>query len=825
MKIKTLNLLSFGKFQNKTIQLDEGFNLILGPNEAGKSTIQHFIEGMFFGFYKPYRKKRAYDDNFARYKPRHSDKYYGSMIIEDDLGREIRIERDFLKTRDSVRIFDEVTGEEISQTYPYDNVTKQYMPLGYGGVNSVVYNNTVNFKQMSSKSDENLAKEVNNRLVDAASENSSDVSISGVLDYLKEKKEAIGTFGKTKSNYGMAVRQRDNLEGILKESEDTYRHVRYNQKKILDLENEITDLESVNEKRNFENRARKQRQIEKQRASIAETKKRIEKIKHENIDLKKQLDDLLSRYGSYDQEVYNRMRLLSDGLEANEKRVESLGKKMDELKREKAETDRRCAHLERNLQGLTKEQLEGDYNAYLSLSGRRPKKSKVLEKAKQNYTKTASKEKENQTKGKIRNQTINPWICAAAAVIGFIFAIFSFINPVQMGFGFQLVLSFIGLLLGFYSIAFLIIQGKFITNPSSEPEISSESLDYSFSSRWTSKEQIIEAYGQTKDEEYIALVKRLKTFFDRYDKLSRKSEHQHIHFESIKQERQTLSGELQKQKLELAELLSSVGVEKIDDYGEAASHLGEIEKLRAQISANKRLYNELSNKEYVPVDTRISDSEDDSLIVTNENNAKRDEAKLESLKLEVSRLEGENTSMMNGVGNPVAIKEQIERLNRQIESYETELRACDMAETFFVNYKRETHRGKAVDLNKRIGKILYTITGKYREVKVDEDLQIKILNPDDGELIGIDQLSGGTIDQIYFALRFGVRDIVDGNRSLPFILDDPFVQYDEQRKIAALKFLHQVSRKNQVILFSCSDDEKNILDKQMMDYTGIPLVM
>ena len=50
MKIKTLHLIAFGKFKQTTIELDDGFNLIYGPNEAGKSTIQAFIEGMFFGF-------------------------------------------------------------------------------------------------------------------------------------------------------------------------------------------------------------------------------------------------------------------------------------------------------------------------------------------------------------------------------------------------------------------------------------------------------------------------------------------------------------------------------------------------------------------------------------------------------------------------------------------------------------------------------------------------------------------------------------------------------------------------------------------------------
>lgn len=106
MKIKTLILTSFGKFKDRVIEVDDGFNLVYGENEAGKSTVQHFIEGMLFGFYKPYRKKRTYSEDFERFKPWGSDTYCGAMVMEQDDGREIRIERDFLKKQDGVKIYD-----------------------------------------------------------------------------------------------------------------------------------------------------------------------------------------------------------------------------------------------------------------------------------------------------------------------------------------------------------------------------------------------------------------------------------------------------------------------------------------------------------------------------------------------------------------------------------------------------------------------------------------------------------------------------------------------------------------------------------------------
>ncbi len=58
MILKELRLISFGKFQNKTICLEEGLNIIYGENESGKTTIHNFIDGMFYGFFKTLCKNK-----------------------------------------------------------------------------------------------------------------------------------------------------------------------------------------------------------------------------------------------------------------------------------------------------------------------------------------------------------------------------------------------------------------------------------------------------------------------------------------------------------------------------------------------------------------------------------------------------------------------------------------------------------------------------------------------------------------------------------------------------------------------------------------------
>lgn len=51
MRIEYLHLDGFGTLADVDFAFEPGFNLILGPNEAGKSTLQQAILAMLYGFY------------------------------------------------------------------------------------------------------------------------------------------------------------------------------------------------------------------------------------------------------------------------------------------------------------------------------------------------------------------------------------------------------------------------------------------------------------------------------------------------------------------------------------------------------------------------------------------------------------------------------------------------------------------------------------------------------------------------------------------------------------------------------------------------------
>ena len=75
-----------------------------------------------------------------------------------------------------------------------------------------------------------------------------------------------------------------------------------------------------------------------------------------------------------------------------------------------------------------------------------------------------------------------------------------------------------------------------------------------------------------------------------------------------------------------------------------------------------------------------------------------------------------------------------------------------------------------------------------------------MLNTPD-KLLTLEQVSYGTMQQVYFALRLASAGLLSGESEVPVILDEPFAMYDEKRLESALRILSGSAR--QVILFTC----------------------
>ena len=63
-------------------------------------------------------------------------------------------------------------------------------------------------------------------------------------------------------------------------------------------------------------------------------------------------------------------------------------------------------------------------------------------------------------------------------------------------------------------------------------------------------------------------------------------------------------------------------------------------------------------------------------------------------------------------------------------------------------------------------------------------------------------MSRGTMDQVYLGMRLALSRTVAGGRRLPLFLDDPLVNFDPNRRGAALAALLEMAKTHQIILLA-----------------------
>ena len=158
-----------------------------------------------------------------------------------------------------------------------------------------------------------------------------------------------------------------------------------------------------------------------------------------------------------------------------------------------------------------------------------------------------------------------------------------------------------------------------------------------------------------------------------------------------------------------------------------------------------------------------------------------------------------------------ALREELEKLYTRkaaLSSYDRELQAVDLASSRIKELSGRIYHESGDQFLENVSTLLAGLTeGRYDQISLDERMQVNISTPD--HLLKIDQVSCGTMNQVYLALRLASAQLLTGDADLPVLLDETFAMYDDERLESALRYL--VSAGRQVILFSCQKRELEIL--------------
>ncbi len=154
------------------------------------------------------------------------------------------------------------------------------------------------------------------------------------------------------------------------------------------------------------------------------------------------------------------------------------------------------------------------------------------------------------------------------------------------------------------------------------------------------------------------------------------------------------------------------------------------------------------------------------------------------------------------------IEEDLASAQREFEELEKNRMALGIALDTMENLARQQQEVLAPQLNSGVEQRFLRLCGhRYEEVKIDPDFQVWVREINTLELRLAEHLSRGTQDQLYFAMRFGILDLISNeSEPCPCFLDEPFAAYDRTRLEEAFEILLDESRRRQLVLFTCRED-------------------
>lgn len=710
MLLKELNLIGFGKFKNQSIILKDGINLIYGENEAGKSTLHSFIDGMFYGFLKPNVKRRDYLPEYEKYNPWDNSRYAGIIRFRYN-GKNYRIERIFTKGEEQTRVLDETTGVDITKNIDTGNGKILQPGIHFFGFNTRVFSNTIFIKQLGTKTDDKLANEVTEKLVNISTALDDNISVDKAVSELKIKMGEIGTDKAPTKPYAR------------------------NLKDIESLEEEKRNI--LVEKDSYE--------------SYLEEKIRL----NENLEIEiRNLSDLNGRLQSL--EVLEKARVLEEAKILSGE-IENIQNKLDLLSKENHE----------DIHDKKIEEVAKDYNYYEKIE---EEKNRILynkEDSKIEFLKRDYKDYE----GKISNHKTTQMIIGLLAII----------------------ILGTAVAMENYLIVFALL-----------PVI------------------VLLRHSLNNLKKTNATMEHIKL---EINNICNKEKEKQNRIEEINKIQKDILGNYNlDNKMGLKELLDKLQIENYRKKDKYEKYIKEIEwkseVLTKVLGQNtiEGLTKELNNF-YIDMNNKVQDMDKNQLRYQIE----RVKENISDFKIALKGVEENINILGKNMERLVVIEEELDRKKKYKEELENKYKSLEIAANVIEELSKDIHSQFAPSINKKVGKIVEKITGgKYNNVRISETLNIGVENPITREIVDINNLSGGTIDQLYFSLRFGIVNSMVDNR-LPLILDDCFTQYDDNRLVNIINFLIDISAERQIILFTCHNREREILENLGVEFNLINL--
>lgn len=200
----------------------------------------------------------------------------------------------------------------------------------------------------------------------------------------------------------------------------------------------------------------------------------------------------------------------------------------------------------------------------------------------------------------------------------------------------------------------------------------------------------------------------------------------------------------------------------------------------------------------------------------------KNQEEINNKKIEKNKIDIDIENINNNLENLINLEEEKIKLKEELKQLENKNNSFNIAKEVLQIAYEKMKNNVTPKFTKNLSQTINKISnGKYNKVTIndEEGLMVELEN---GEYITADRLSIGAIDQLYLSLRLSMAEEISEEK-MPVILDEAFAYFDDYRLENALKFLVEELEENQIILFTCTKREEEILNRLNIKYNLIEL--
>ena len=191
--------------------------------------------------------------------------------------------------------------------------------------------------------------------------------------------------------------------------------------------------------------------------------------------------------------------------------------------------------------------------------------------------------------------------------------------------------------------------------------------------------------------------------------------------------------------------------------------------------------------------------------------------KINNKNIELHKLELDQNNIEPMLDNLSKIEEELGNNKNKMLTLNEMNKSFELAKEILTNAYERMKNTVTPKFTTELSRNISNITnGKYNNIRFNDEEGL-IVELSNGEFIPANKLSVGTIDQLYLSLRLSMIEDLS-NENMPIILDEAFAYFDEERLENILKYMDDKFKRHQIILLTCTNREKLLLEKNNINF-------